>query len=260
MRGSDEHQDSVHFPVSANPPTQCSLPISEVASQTGCLPASDSFIQCGLFSLSRSIAQTLYLLSSIEIDQTDPVFVNISYAFALSCPFNLNPEKWSWPWSSSKEIQASIVDSFQSQSILTTKDFFSNQYPLSDLYGISRLDATMNFLGELDDDEKASLASVKMTAGAATGGGLVALIATLCLCLVLSRKSKGQTPQDENQIVDEFDLQTEHSDEPGFCDEEDSVFDLQNGEDPSNSDAVFDWDRWKQCRIPGGDFGGEESF
>jgi hypothetical protein len=157
-------------------------------------------------------------------------------------------------------MRASIIDSFQSQAIKTTKAFFSNQWPLSHSYGTSHLCATPNILGEPNDDEKSSLGSVKTTAGAASGGGLVALIAVFGLCLLLYRRYKGQAPQNGNQVVDEFDLPTEHSDEEGFCEEEESVFDLQNAEDPSNSDALLDWGRWKQCRIPGEDFDCEESL
>jgi hypothetical protein len=241
--------------VSANDLTQYSLGISEGVSHTKDLPPSASFIHCGLFSLSRSIAQTLWLFSA-NIDRTDLLIVNISNALAFSCPFNLNPEKWSPLWSLSKEIQTSIIDSLQSQAVQMTKVFLSNDYPLSHSYGISRLWGTLNFLSELHDDEKASLASVKVTPGATSGGGLVALIAVSCIALVVYRKvNVEEAPEHESKSTEEFDLPTEHSD-----DEEESVFDFRNSEDRSNSDRLLDWERWKHCRARSEDFDGEESF
>jgi hypothetical protein len=119
----------------------------------------------------------------------------------------------------------------------------------------------LDFLGQLDNDDKASLASAEATSGAAAGGGLAALLALFCSLFVLYRR---RTERDK-QGMDEFDLPIEHSDEEKADDEEESIFDLQKDEDPSNSDDTPDCDRWDPGRIRGQgrlpmDFDGEESF
>jgi hypothetical protein len=96
---------------------------------------------------------------------------------------------------------------------------------------------------------------VEITSGTVGGGSLVALLATVCLFLLFHRKhNRSQT---EKQIIDEFDLSTEHRNEEPDVDEH--FFDLHNdGTDPEDLTGSESW-------VGGGDdlgmrFEGEESF
>jgi hypothetical protein len=107
------------------------------------------------------------------------------------------------------------------------------------------------------------LTSLKITSGAVSGGVLIVLIVLICLCLLFNRKRNQN--QFENRVTDEFDFQTENCDEQQFCDEEESVFDLQNDEEGIDPEEFFRCDRWVSGHIHRADdlgipFDGEESF
>jgi hypothetical protein len=254
---------SVRFPASPNAPTENVFTMSDVISQTKTLLRSES-----LFASSPSVAQTLAAFFT-KVDGTVPLpfslenlhtDVNRSSAFVSSCPFNLNPDRFSHQRSSSNKMEAS-VDILRSQSFATTTRFSSDPYLNSHSYRLSNLSPTVAFLDEMNNDEKAALASVKLTSGAAGGGGLIALIAILSLCFVLYRTHK--TAQNGKQISPDFDLPIEHSDEEESENEEEIFVDFEDCQDRTNSNALSESE--SENLVRGGNdlrmaFDGEESF
>jgi hypothetical protein len=73
--------------------------------------------------------------------------------------------------------------------------------------------ATLNFLGELNDDEKASFASDKVTPGAASGGLIALIAASFCDLGTVKKNIQRWVPQNDSEIIDEFDLPTVRSDD-----------------------------------------------
>jgi hypothetical protein len=195
---------------------------------------------------------------SAQVDETAPLIfshLNISFDFMFSSPFDLNPERLSRQWPSSNEMNSSLVDTLHSDAFEITEGFFSNLYLKSHSYLFSNLFPTVYFLGKGDNDEKDSLESVRITSGAAAGGaGFVALAVMFCFGLVLYRRHTiAQNNNEINQIIDEFDLSTEHWDEEELEDEEEHVFDIEDDNDRTNSDDLLGCDHWECGLIRGED-------
>jgi hypothetical protein len=97
---------------------------------------------------------------------------------------------------------------------------------------------TTAVFGALRNPElKVSVGSVGITSGAVGGGALVALVSIVCLVFHKACNSL----QTEKQIIDEFDLSTEHRNEES--DLEEHFFDLPN--DRTSSKYLTGSESWE---------------
>jgi hypothetical protein len=101
----------------------------------------------------------------------------------------------------------------------------------------STLLPTLHFLSEKNDDDKASVASVTLRSGAASGGAFLALIGLFCLWLFLYRRDK--VVEEDDEVMDEFDLPAERNEEEESYDEDESLFDM-NREDEDEAEVEGD--------------------
>jgi hypothetical protein len=105
----------------------------------------------------------------------------------------------------------------------------SNQFLQSSLF------ATLHFVSESNDDDKASMGSLTLKSGAASGGALIGMIALFGLWLFLYRRDKVTESEDEG--ADEFDLPAEQNEEEELYEEDESLFDM-NSDDEGEGDVM----------------------
>jgi hypothetical protein len=116
-----------------------------------------------------------------------PTDLNVSPDPSSSYPCNLNLQRCSHRLLSSHTIEYSIFAG-RSQALEITAAFFSN--PLlttpSNLPSIMLLTAEFLTLG--NNQLEVSMGSVKITSIGVSGGGLITVVAIICLCFVLDRR------------------------------------------------------------------------
>jgi flagellar biosynthesis/type III secretory pathway M-ring protein FliF/YscJ len=98
---------------------------------------------------------------------------------------------------------------------------------------------------------KVSTDSVEITSVAGSGGALIALIAIVCLYLVLKRRHNRSETEAQ---IEEFDLAIEQNEEEEFDDEDEDVFDLGDNRGQTNSNALSESesDDWVRSSVRGG--------
>jgi hypothetical protein len=263
---------SVDFPFSSIIWTQHRSPISEMIYQTSNLPYSKILCESRFV-----IAQTSPLVSMKRVE-TVPVLVsdsnipsdrNVSPALSPSHPLNLNLQRCSPQWSSSRRIRFSVF-AIQSQALEITAAFLSNPLLTTHSDFASILFPTDGFFTLGNDNQlKVSTGSVNVPSVALSGGALIALITIVSLCFVLDRKRHNRPETEEEEQAEGFDLAIEHNEEEEFDDEDENVFDLGDDRDHINSNALSESDSgsgtWVRGRIRGGnhlrmEFDGDESF